>query len=296
MSGRDTQAIKAALVLQGGGARGAFTSGVLDVFMEHGLDFPYVIGTSAGALCACNYISGDKGRNRFVCTELLTDPKFVSVRNLLFKRTAFNFNYLFFTVPKDIYPFSEEKFFKDERPFFAACTSMKTGEAIYFDKRKMDPKDFYTALSASASLPLLAKPVNVAGEKCLDGGPAAAVPFHKPFEDGYEKAVVILTRARGYRKQPLKSLNYRLGKALYRKYPAFLAKFKAGPDVYNADMDELARLEAEGKVFIIQPDGAPHIAVAEKDTEKLVALYEEGKAVAERLLPKLRKYLGVADE
>ena len=189
MSGRDTQAIKAALVLQGGGARGAFTSGVLDVFMEHGLDFPYVIGTSAGALCACNYISGDKGRNRFVCTELLTDPKFVSVRNLLFKRTAFNFNYLFFTVPKDIYPFSEEKFLKDERPFFAACTSMKTGEAIYFDKRKMDPKDFYTALSASASLPLLAKPVNVAGEKCLDGGPAAAVPFHKPFEDGYEKAV-----------------------------------------------------------------------------------------------------------
>ena len=296
MSERDTQAIKAALVLQGGGARGAFSSGVLDVFAEQRLEFPYVIGTSAGALCACNNNSGDKGRNRFICTELLTDPKFVSVRNLLFKRTAFNFNYLFFTVPKDIYPFSEEKFFEDKRPFLAACTDMKTGEAIYFDKQKMEPRDFYSALAASASLPLLAKPVSVAGEKCLDGGPAAAVPFHKPFEDGYEKAVVVLTRARGYRKQPLKSLNLRLGKALYRKYPAFLTKFKAGPDVYNADMDELAKLEEEGKVFIIQPDGAPHIAVAEKDKEKLVALYDEGRAVAERLLPGLRKFLGVADE
>ena len=288
--------IDAALVLQGGGARGAFTSGVLDVFAENKLDFPYVIGTSAGALCACNYLSGDKGRNKFVCTELLTDPKFVSLRNLLFKRTAFNFGYLFFSVPEKMYPFSEKEFFADERPFLATCTSMKTGEAVYFDKRKLGRKDFYTALAASASLPLLAKPVDVMGEKCLDGGPAAAIPFRKPLEDGYQKEVIVLTRAYGYRKKPIKSLNYRLAKALYRKYPAFLSKFKTSPDVYNADTEEIEKLQKEGKVFVIQPDNPPHIATAEKDKEKLVALYEEGRAVAERLLPELRKYLGVADE
>jgi predicted patatin/cPLA2 family phospholipase len=40
----------AALVLQGGGTRGAYTAGVIDVLMEEGIDFPYLIGTSAGAL------------------------------------------------------------------------------------------------------------------------------------------------------------------------------------------------------------------------------------------------------
>ena len=50
--GNDVKIDNAALVLQGGGARGAFTAGVLDVFMENHLVFPYVIGTSAGALNA----------------------------------------------------------------------------------------------------------------------------------------------------------------------------------------------------------------------------------------------------
>ena len=39
---------QAALVLEGGSLRCLFTAGVLDVFMEAELDFPYIIGVSAG--------------------------------------------------------------------------------------------------------------------------------------------------------------------------------------------------------------------------------------------------------
>ena len=42
---------KTGLVLEGGGMRGVFTSGVLDAFMKHDLYFPYVVAVSAGA---CN--------------------------------------------------------------------------------------------------------------------------------------------------------------------------------------------------------------------------------------------------
>ena len=45
------------LVLAGGGMRGAFTSGVLEVFLREGIDFKYVIGVSAGALTAMSYLS-----------------------------------------------------------------------------------------------------------------------------------------------------------------------------------------------------------------------------------------------
>ena len=37
------------LVLEGGGMRGVFTSGVLDAFMKHDVHFPYTVAVSAGA-------------------------------------------------------------------------------------------------------------------------------------------------------------------------------------------------------------------------------------------------------
>ena len=58
--------MKIGLVLEGGANRGVFTSGVLDYFMEQDLGkaFRYVIGTSAGAGNAMNFISGQHGRSR----------------------------------------------------------------------------------------------------------------------------------------------------------------------------------------------------------------------------------------
>ena len=52
---------RAGMILEGGGTRGVFTAGVLDYFMEQGLYLPYVIGVSAGACNAVNYVSHQKG-------------------------------------------------------------------------------------------------------------------------------------------------------------------------------------------------------------------------------------------
>lgn len=41
------------LVLEGGGMRGVFTSGVLDGFMKHDLHFGYVVAVSAARATAC---------------------------------------------------------------------------------------------------------------------------------------------------------------------------------------------------------------------------------------------------
>ena len=47
---------KTGLVLEGGGMRGVFTSGVLDAFMKHNLYFSYVVSVSAGACNGMSYI------------------------------------------------------------------------------------------------------------------------------------------------------------------------------------------------------------------------------------------------
>lgn len=43
------------LVLEGGGLRGMFTNGILDVFMSNGIRFDAMVGVSAGVLFGCNY-------------------------------------------------------------------------------------------------------------------------------------------------------------------------------------------------------------------------------------------------
>ena len=249
-----------ALVLQGGGTRGAFTAGVLDVLMENGLYFPYVIGTSAGALNGVNYISKDLGRSKYVSTELMSDRKFVSFSNLIFRGTIFNFTYLFHTVPKEKLPFNAAEFRTSPIEFVCCATGMADGQAHYFVKREC--KEFYKALAATSSLPLVSKPVDVEGEKYLDGGVVAAIPYRKPLDDGFPKIVVIETRERGYRKKKAKKSKQLLAKLLYGKYKSFLASNKRSVEAYNEAADEIERLQEEGVAFVVAPDVAPAVRFA----------------------------------
>ena len=41
------------LILEGGGMRGVFTSGVLDAFMKYDVYFRYTVAVSAGACMGC---------------------------------------------------------------------------------------------------------------------------------------------------------------------------------------------------------------------------------------------------
>ena len=45
---------KKGLVLEGGGFRGMYTCGVIDVFMENDIEFDHAVGVSAGAAFGCN--------------------------------------------------------------------------------------------------------------------------------------------------------------------------------------------------------------------------------------------------
>ena len=60
---REQSGRRTGLVLEGGGMRGIYTAGILDVFMEAGVHFDGVIGVSAGAIHGCSFVSGQKGRS-----------------------------------------------------------------------------------------------------------------------------------------------------------------------------------------------------------------------------------------
>lgn len=281
-----------ALVLEGGSLRCLFSSGVVDVMMREKIVYDGVFGVSAGALTGVNYVSGQPGRTAQVNLDFVNDKRYLGVRNLILHRSIFNFDFLFGEISDKLIPFDYETFEKSPIRFTAVATDCRTGEPLYFEKG--GGVDVFAALRASASMPLLAPMVNVNGVPCLDGGVSVSIPYQKALDEGYDKIVIITTREHGYRKEPISRGMARLYMRAYRNYPRLVRSMLNVPRRYGKELDEIDRLEAQGRAFVIRPPKPVTVSRTEKDTEKLRALYREGAEEMEKQLEKLRRYLGEA--
>ena len=139
--------IEGALVLEGGSLRSMFTSGVLDVMMEQGIELSYVNGVSAGSMCGMNYLSKQVGRTLQVNTEYLHDKRYMSFRNMLKNRLIFNFDFLFGELSTELVPFDFETFENSSQKFEVVATRCRTGQPVFFEKGVCT--DMYAAVQAS---------------------------------------------------------------------------------------------------------------------------------------------------
>ncbi|MBT9779324.1 patatin family protein [Clostridium sp. MCC353] len=280
-----------ALVLEGGSLRCLFTSGVLDVLVEQGIELSYVNGVSAGSMCGMNYISKQVGRTLKINTQYVHDKRYLSFRNMYKNRAIFNFDFLFGELSNELLPFDYETFYKSEQRYVAVATRCKTGKPEYFEKGVCT--ELIPAIQASSSMPVLSRMISVEGKKYLDGGISMPIAYQKALDEGYEKVVLVLTREHGYRKKE----PGRWMKRGYDRYFAPLPQLRAAleeiPERYNRMQEEIDRLEEEGKIFVIRPRNKVTVSRMEQDVKKLEALYLEGRALMEETLPGLRGYLGI---
>ena len=284
-----TTMINAALVLEGGSLRCMFTSGVLDVFVEQGIEMSYVNGVSAGSMCGLNYIARHVGRNLEINTHYLHDRRYISMKNMLKKRLIFNFDFLFGELSHELVPFDYETFENSQQIFEAVATRCKTGKPEYFTKGKCS--DIYKAVEASSSMPLLSRMVTLDGKKYLDGGISMPIAYERPMELGYDKIVLVLTREQGYRKHQEGRWMKRAYDRYFEPLPSLRQSLRDIPERYNRIQEELDRLEAEGRIFIIRPDRPVEVSRLEQDVHKIQALYDEGRRIALEQLPALKNYL-----
>lgn len=278
-----------ALVLEGGSLRCMFSAGVTDIMLENGLDFNGVFGVSAGALTGVNFVAGQPGRTAEVNLNYVNDKRYLGLRNLILHHSIFNFDFLFGEISETLLPFDWKKFSQSPCAFTAVSTNCLTGQPVYSEKGSCD--NIFTAIRASASMPLLAPVVQVDGVPCLDGGCSVSIPYQRAMEEGYDKIVVVTTREHGYRKPLVGRPLARAYARHYRKYPQLVRAVLDTPRRYARELDEIDRLEAAGRIFVIRPPKPITISKTEKDTAKLQALYKEGRETGEKLLEVLTHYL-----
>ena len=280
---------EAGLVLEGGGMRGLYTAGVLDYFIDKGIYFRNCYGVSAGATQGCSYISKQRGRAYKIFTKYMQDKRYASFGNLLKEGNYFGKDFSLKKIPDELEPYDYDTFKNSGINFYAVATNCRTGEPEYLKIEDMRNEVDMDKVWASCSLPLLSKNVHIENEEYLDGGVADSIPVVKAIKDGNKKVVLILTRDINYRKKPNKLIS--VIKLKYRKYPKFVSVMEKRHSIYNKTLKRIQKLENEGKIFVIRPKAEVKIGRLEKDTQKMIDLYNAGYNEAKDCFESLIRYL-----
>lgn len=268
------------LVLEGGGMRGTFTSGVLDYLMDHHIEVPYGIGVSAGACNGVSYVSGQRGRAKFSNIDLLDKYKYIGLRHLLRTGSIIDMDMLYNRFTEEILPFDYDSYFARPMRFEMVTTDCLTGQACYMEEHT-DRHRLIDIVKASASLPYVCPICQVDNRPMLDGGIVDSIPIERAISQGYERNIVVLTRNRGYRK---KEKTFKLPGFIYRQYPHLREALKMRSIVYNRQLELIEQMEAEGRIIVIRPEKPVVVDRMEKNVQKLTDLYNEGYACAGKVL------------
>lgn len=281
-----SEIMRTGLVLEGGGVRGIYTAGILDVFMENGITFDGVIGTSAGAIHAVSYLSGQKGRSIRYYKKYCTDYRFMSFKSFILTGDVVGVDFCYHELPEKLDIFDNEAFMRNNTPLYVVCSNVETGKPEYV--KITDAFKEIDYIRASASLPYFSRIVNIGGKKLLDGGCTDSIAVGAFQRMGYDKNVVVLTRDIEYRKKP--EMKW-LAKAMYQKYPEFTKTLLVRHEMYNKQVEHIIELENKGELFVIRPDSPLDIGRMETNPQKIESVYNRGVLDAKSCITKLSEWL-----
>lgn len=268
------------LVLEGGGMRGVFTSGVLDALMKHEVYFPYVVAVSAGACNGLSYMSRQPRRARWSNIDMLKKYDYISLRSLIQNGSIFDPEILYQRFQEEFVPFDYKTYEKNPAVFEMVTTNCKTGRAMYLSE-KHNHRRMTQIAKASSSLPFVAQITKVDDIPMLDGGIVDSIPIVRSMDTGHHENVVVLTRNRGYRSS---EMDFKMPRFVYHEYPRLRVALSRRTEEYNKQLDLIERMEDWGEIIVIRPEKPLEVGRICQDVEKLERLYEEGFQLGERFV------------
>ena len=280
--------MKTGLVLEGGGMRGLFSAGVMDVMMEHNIRFDGIVGVSAGASFGCNYKSHQVGRVLRYNVRFKDDPRYMGLRSLLRTGNLVAAEFSYHTLPKELDLFDFEAYNNDPTEFHVVCTDVMTGEPVYRSLEKMDDEGLEW-IRASASMPLVSRPVPLEGRLLLDGGISDSIPLRYFQGKGFERNLVVLTQPKGFYKRRTKLMP--LFHLFMSRYPAIVQAMSRRHLMYNEELAYLEEQERRGNILLIYPQDTLPIGRTEQDERKMQRIYAMGREKAEEMLSEIRAFV-----
>lgn len=280
---------KVALVLEGGGMRGLFTTGVLDVLLDNNIEIDCIIGVSAGALFGVNYFSNQRKRAFDYNIKYLGDKRFISIRSLLLTGNLINKKFAYYKMTKELCPFNNNEFIKNNKDFYVTTTNIETGKSEYI--KITNVYEQLEEFRATSAMPFLSKIIKLNNKKYLDGGISDSIPIEKCLSLGYKKIIVVLTQPLDFEKPPIDQKIFSLLKLKYYKYPKFIDAIKNRHIKYNKILNKIKTMETKKEIFVIRPSKKINVPITNNNQDKIQDVYDMGISDCNKVITKLKKYL-----
>lgn len=266
--------LRNALVVEGGGMRGAFTCGVLDAFLQQNFNpFDLFVGVSSGSTNLANYLAKQHGRNIELYLDHSLCPEFIRYGRFFKGGDLLDMQWMWDTVEKEN-PLDQNTLFAQNPDFYMVLTHARSGHAEYLRAGKDNIID---GLRASSSIPYLTrKAVEIFGEPYFDGGVADALPVQwAAQQSNIKNLLVIRTRTQSYFKASSKADQF-FAKYLMNQYAGFSDSLKQRCQRYNATVDFMRQNNQQGILEVCPPDDKMLAGRLCKDKRKLQYTYEVG--------------------
>ena len=290
MSSLDINIPDVALIIEGGGMRASYTAGAVVTLLEREINFGAVYGISAGSSHAANYLSRDIARVKAAFVDVVNIPNFGGWGSFLRGTGFFNAPYLYEGIVEersgtnDVMSFDWETFCANPADVHIEAFDWDSGETVAWRKADMPTvRDLLLRVRASSSMPLFMPPTEIDGRVYMDGGMGSSwgILLDAARRDGFERFFIVRTQERTYRKKPVGFFEAALMKAAFRKHPLVAERTLERWQHYNAILDEVDELEAQGAALVFCPE---RMTVTNKTTNftQLQDSYERGYAQAQR--------------
>lgn len=280
--------MKSGLIMEGGAMRGMFTAGVIDVMMEHRIEFDGAIGVSAGAVFGCNYKSGQPGRVIRYNAAYCMNPHYAGLNTLVKTGDIFGEKFCYHDIPDTLDPFDYDAYRDNPMKFYVVATDVNTGEPVYHRIDDCD-REGLQWLRASASMPVVSNIVKIGAYELLDGGIGDSIPVRYFEEQGYTHNVLIATRPTDYRKGPNRMMP--LARVRLHRYPNMISAMETRHIRYNETIEYIVEQEKEGRLFVIRPPKAVEVNAVEHSRQKLLDAYRMGRETAKEQMWKLQDFM-----
>lgn len=278
-----------ALAIEGGGRRGAVSGGMALALHELGLGqaFDAAYGSSAGTLNAMWLVSGRVEDGIPTWTDPALAEELVDRRRMLRRRPVVDVERLVETRYEQLSPGLFQAVLTSPTELHPLATDVETGEAVDLHDRIADEHSLRLAIRASSTLPLLAgPPVEMDGDRYLDAGLSAAIPFRAAMEDGATHLLLLRSRREGEIATPPGRTGAALASRLLgRISPAVAEGFMTRAEREGADEALLASHDADPAklphVLSIRPaPDSPVPSRLERDIEVVRGGLEAGRKAA----------------
>ena len=288
---RELRRPRIALVLSGGGARGAAQIGVLRVLERYHIPVDFIAATSMGAIVGGLYASGYTvaeidslavrspweeilslgGETKR--TELFVDQKVAGDRSFL----AVRFQGLQPVIPSAVSSGQRLTDFLSARtlqalyhpvpdfdhlkiPFRAVATDLVSGRRVVLKDGSLAE-----ALRASATFPLLFQPIEKNGMQLVDGGLLSNIPVDVARSGGYDIVIVVNSTS-----------------SLRPPDAIFGAPWQTADQIISIMMNQENLSQLPAADVVITPEAGKHLS---SDFHGLDTLIRAGEAAAERSVP-----------